>query len=157
MTAADAVHWRGVNHLALVTTDMDATVRFWHEVIGATVRGTDGLDLGHVDDVYRVGETDVLVLRGGPHGEFDLPVVRSLIRIFAPRRGEIVVDTAALDLGPPRGAERGDRGTRPPRRRSRGGADGPPGPAGESSDPEPSPVDAPGDAPASPGAGSERG
>ena len=22
------LHWRGINHLALVTTDMDATVRF---------------------------------------------------------------------------------------------------------------------------------
>jgi catechol 2,3-dioxygenase-like lactoylglutathione lyase family enzyme len=31
----DTVHWRGVNHLALVTTDMDATVRFWHGVIDA--------------------------------------------------------------------------------------------------------------------------
>jgi catechol 2,3-dioxygenase-like lactoylglutathione lyase family enzyme len=31
----DTVHWRGVNHLALVTSDMDATVRFWHGVIDA--------------------------------------------------------------------------------------------------------------------------
>ncbi|HEX3823356.1 MAG TPA: VOC family protein [Mycobacteriales bacterium] len=33
--AADHVHWRGVHHLALITPDMDATVRFWHGVIGA--------------------------------------------------------------------------------------------------------------------------
>lgn len=32
---ADTVHWRGVNHLALITPDMDATVRFWHGVIDA--------------------------------------------------------------------------------------------------------------------------
>ncbi|MFL6240873.1 MAG: VOC family protein [Actinomycetes bacterium] len=32
---ADTVHWRGVNHLALITTDMDATVRFWHGVLDA--------------------------------------------------------------------------------------------------------------------------
>jgi catechol 2,3-dioxygenase-like lactoylglutathione lyase family enzyme len=31
----DTVHWRGVNHLALITTDMDATVRFWHGVLDA--------------------------------------------------------------------------------------------------------------------------
>jgi catechol 2,3-dioxygenase-like lactoylglutathione lyase family enzyme len=31
----DTVHWRGVHHLALVTTDMDATVRFWHGVLDA--------------------------------------------------------------------------------------------------------------------------
>jgi len=28
-------HWRGINHLALVTPDMDATVRFYHGVLGA--------------------------------------------------------------------------------------------------------------------------
>jgi catechol 2,3-dioxygenase-like lactoylglutathione lyase family enzyme len=31
----EAPHWRGINHLALVTTDMDATVRFYHGVLGA--------------------------------------------------------------------------------------------------------------------------
>ncbi len=35
MTATDTVRWRGVHHLALITPDMDATVRFWHGVIGA--------------------------------------------------------------------------------------------------------------------------
>src|SRR3954471_12393978 len=33
--APDRVHWRGVHHLALVTPDMDATVRFWHGVLDA--------------------------------------------------------------------------------------------------------------------------
>lgn len=36
----DDVHWRGVHHLALVTPDMDATVRFWHGVIGARLVAT---------------------------------------------------------------------------------------------------------------------
>jgi catechol 2,3-dioxygenase-like lactoylglutathione lyase family enzyme len=27
--------WRGINHLALITTDMDSTVRFYHGVLGA--------------------------------------------------------------------------------------------------------------------------
>ncbi|HXQ18352.1 MAG TPA: VOC family protein [Acidimicrobiales bacterium] len=27
--------WRGINHLALITNDMDATVRFYHGVLGA--------------------------------------------------------------------------------------------------------------------------
>lgn len=31
----DMPRWRGINHLALVTTDMDATVRFYHGVVGA--------------------------------------------------------------------------------------------------------------------------
>jgi catechol 2,3-dioxygenase-like lactoylglutathione lyase family enzyme len=34
-TDVNEVHWRGVHHLALVTADMDATVRFWHGVLGA--------------------------------------------------------------------------------------------------------------------------
>ncbi|MGH9292885.1 MAG: VOC family protein [Acidimicrobiales bacterium] len=36
----DTVRWRGVNHLALVTPDMDATVRFWHGVLGARLVST---------------------------------------------------------------------------------------------------------------------
>jgi catechol 2,3-dioxygenase-like lactoylglutathione lyase family enzyme len=34
-TTTDDVYWRGVHHLALVTSDMDATVRFYHGVLGA--------------------------------------------------------------------------------------------------------------------------
>ena len=34
--------WRGINHLALITTDMDATVRFWHGVLGARLVTTIG-------------------------------------------------------------------------------------------------------------------
>src|SRR5215213_9363658 len=41
--AGDRVlHWRGINHLALVTTDMDATVRFYHGVLGAELVATIG-------------------------------------------------------------------------------------------------------------------
>ena len=32
---AEIPHWRGINHLALITDDMDATVRFYHGVLGA--------------------------------------------------------------------------------------------------------------------------
>ena len=38
----DVVHWRGINHLALVTSDMDATVRFYHGVLGARLVTTIG-------------------------------------------------------------------------------------------------------------------
>jgi catechol 2,3-dioxygenase-like lactoylglutathione lyase family enzyme len=34
--------WSGINHLALVTDDMDATVRFWHGVLGAELVATIG-------------------------------------------------------------------------------------------------------------------
>src|ERR1700693_242677 len=34
--------WRGINHLAMVTNDMDATVRFYHGVLGARLVATIG-------------------------------------------------------------------------------------------------------------------
>ena len=105
------------------------------------VRGSDGAELGTVQDIYRVGETEVFVVGGGPFGTFDLPAVRAFIRIFAPRRGEIVVDAEALDLRPGevadarsrRARRRRDAGPRkPPRRRSRRTASGDAGRAGAS-------------------------
>ena len=80
-------------------TDLEAGAVYWHEVVGATVRDSHGAVLGSVADVYRAGETEVYVVRGGPPGEFDVPAVRDIITTFAPERGEIVVDEAILDLG----------------------------------------------------------
>jgi catechol 2,3-dioxygenase-like lactoylglutathione lyase family enzyme len=40
--AATAPAWAGINHLALVTPDMDATVRFYHGVLGARLAATIG-------------------------------------------------------------------------------------------------------------------
>jgi len=48
VTEREALHsettpaWGGVNHLALVTPDMDATVRFYHGVLGARLVSTVG-------------------------------------------------------------------------------------------------------------------
>ena len=76
-------------------------------------------ELGVVEDIYRVGENEVYVVRGEPFGTFDLPAVRAFIRIFAPRRGEIVVDADALDLQPPkREADRPANGRARHRRRA---------------------------------------
>jgi 16S rRNA processing protein RimM len=93
---------------------------FWHEVVGTTVTSTDGTVLGTIQDVYRSGGAEVYVVSGGDYGEFDVPAVRDFIRIFAPRRGEIVVDTAALDLAPPKRRRAPDDPDRPraPRRRA---------------------------------------
>ena len=41
-TSTDRPRWRGVNHLALITGDMDATVRFYHGVLGAPLVATIG-------------------------------------------------------------------------------------------------------------------
>ncbi|MGZ6267408.1 MAG: ribosome maturation factor RimM, partial [Candidatus Limnocylindrales bacterium] len=70
---------------------------YWHEVVGASVTDTDGTALGEAVDVYRAGGAEVVVVRG-PAGEIDVPLVRAVVRIFAPARGEIVVDGEALGL-----------------------------------------------------------
>ena len=92
---------------------------YWHEVIGVPVRGVDGAELGVVQDIYRVAENEVYIVGGGPFGTFDLPAVRAFIRIFAPRRGEIVVDAEALDLRPPKERRTDPDRPRAPRRTSR--------------------------------------
>jgi 16S rRNA processing protein RimM len=76
---------------------------YWHEVIGVPVTDVAGNPLGTIRDVYRAGGAEVFVVDGGPVGSFDVPAVRAFIRIFAPRRGEIVVDADALDLRTPKG------------------------------------------------------
>ena len=40
--SSESPRWRGINHLALVTDDMDATVRFYHGVLGARLVATIG-------------------------------------------------------------------------------------------------------------------
>ncbi len=92
---------------------------YWHEVVGVAVRGLDGAELGVVQDVYRVAENEVYVVGGGLFGTFDLPAVRAFIRIFAPRRGEIVIDAEALDLRPSRVRRTDPDRPRAPRRITR--------------------------------------
>ena len=92
---------------------------YWHEVIGVPVRGIDDTELGVVQDIYRVAENEVYIVGGGAYGTFDLPAVRAFIRIFAPRRGEIVVDAEALDLRPPKERRTDPDRPRAPRRTSR--------------------------------------
>ena len=62
--------------------DLDAGAAYWHEVIGSTVRDSTGAALGTVADVYRAGENEVYVVRGGSAGEFDMPAIRDVIKTF---------------------------------------------------------------------------
>jgi len=109
---------------------------FWHEVVGTSVTSTDGTVLGSVRDVYRSGGAEVYIVDGGPYGEFDVPAVRDFIRIFAPRRGEIVVDVAALDLTPPKRRGAADDPDKPRAPRRRPGSRRPRPPAAPAADPQ---------------------
>ena len=116
--------------------DLDAGAAYWHEVVGVTVRDSTGAPLGTVAEVYRAGETEVYVVRGGPQGEFDVPAVRDVITTFAPERGELVVDETVLDLASapvdaPAGAP-----ARAPRRRPRWSRHGKGGGKSEPASPE---------------------
>src|SRR4051794_19332705 len=54
----DRPHWRGINHLALITDDMDATVRFYHGVLGARLVATLGTaDFRHYFFEFGAGNT----------------------------------------------------------------------------------------------------
>ena len=124
--------------------DLEPGQAYWHEVIGAEVRDSQGASLGTVADVYRAGENEVYVVRGAGR-ELDIPAVRGIVTAFSPERGEIVVDEAALDLDVPP-VDVPPASERPPRRRprwSRHGKGGPtatpgsatPGPAAPGADP----------------------
>jgi ribosomal 30S subunit maturation factor RimM len=145
--AADALRQAYLEAPIRPEADLGRGEVYWHEVIGVPVVGLDGAALGVVQDIYRVAENEVYVVGGGPFGSFDLPAVRAFIRIFAPRRGEIVVDAEALDLRPPRERRTDPDRPRAPRRTARRGK-APPGSVGPtdgsgSADGEPPTQDAP--------------
>lgn len=96
-TAAESL--RDVYLEAVVSPGQELPVGefYWHQVVGSAVTDVDGAALGEVVDVYRAGGADVMVVRGEA-AELDIPLVRSVVRVFAPGRGEIVVDGEALGL-----------------------------------------------------------
>ena len=119
------------------SADLADGVAYWHEVVGSTVKDSHGAVLGTVADIYRAGEAEVYVVRGGPAGEFDLPSIRNVITTFAPERRELIVDETVLDLNAP-AVDAPALEARPPRRRPRwsqhgkgGGAARPAAPDGE--------------------------
>jgi 16S rRNA processing protein RimM len=89
--------------------ELPAGEYYWHQLVGATVREVGGDVLGQVTDVYRAGGAEVVVVAGAA-GEVDVPLVRAVVRDFAPERGEIVVDGRALgwhgEAGQPETADR---------------------------------------------------
>jgi catechol 2,3-dioxygenase-like lactoylglutathione lyase family enzyme len=74
-TSTDRPRWRGVNHLALVTGDMDATVRFYHGVLGAQLVATIGTP-GFRHYFFEIGERNTIAFfeyANSPPAEFAKP------------------------------------------------------------------------------------
>jgi 16S rRNA processing protein RimM len=89
---------------------------YWHDVMGVPVMTTTGEALGTIADIFRAGESEVYVVRGGPRGEVLVPAVRAVVTRFEPTAGRIEVDGDVLGLeeaAPPRRA-RGRRSSRLP-------------------------------------------
>jgi 16S rRNA processing protein RimM len=118
-TAAEALIGTYLETIAGPEAEPPRGAYLWHEVIGTTVTAVDGTVLGTVQDVYRSGGAEVYTVTGGPYGEFDVPGVRAFVRVFAPRRGEIVIDAEALDLRPRRARDPDPNRPKAPRRRTR--------------------------------------
>ena len=107
--------WRGINHLALITDDMDATVRFYHGTLGARLVATIGTaDFKHyffefgpecTVAFFEYAEHQARATRqGGRHPASTGDPVRPLVVQRARRRG------VARSPAPPEGARvRGHR------------------------------------------------
>jgi catechol 2,3-dioxygenase-like lactoylglutathione lyase family enzyme len=75
MTADAAPQWRGVNHLAMVTNDMDETVRFYHGVLGMPLVAT--ISVGPMRHYFfRIGAQSTIAFfewAGSDIGTFEKP------------------------------------------------------------------------------------
>jgi 16S rRNA processing protein RimM len=70
---------------------------YWHDIVGCRVESTDGEVLGEVEDVFRVGEAEVYVVRG-ERGELLVPAVGGMVIELAPQQKRMVVDRASLGI-----------------------------------------------------------
>jgi 16S rRNA processing protein RimM len=119
---------------------------YWHEVIGVPVATTAGESLGTVADVFRAGESEVFVVRGGARGEVLVPAVRSIVTTFLPGAGgriEVDADGLGLDEAPTPRRARGRRSSRLPRGVVPERVDKPSEPPGEAPSEDASSADAP--------------
>ena len=63
---------------AQIADELPPDTFYWHDIVGCAVLTRSGENLGTVHDVFRVGESEVYVLRG-PRGEILVPAVRSVV------------------------------------------------------------------------------
>ena len=84
-------------YLEADAADLPANAFYWHDIEGCTVETTDGETLGTVADIFRVGESEVYVVRG-PNGETLVPAIADIVKEISPADKRILVDASALGL-----------------------------------------------------------
>ena len=89
----DHVPWQGLNHLALITNDMDTTVRFWHGVLGAPLVATVGTpSFRHYFFSFGPGSSVAFFEYTGQHSD----MIAKPAGVFDPRAGQF--DHLSMDL-----------------------------------------------------------
>jgi 16S rRNA processing protein RimM len=64
---------------------------FWHEIIGLSVRSTEGVDLGRVTQILETGANDVYVVEGS-QGEALIPATQDVVRSIDVANGLITIE-----------------------------------------------------------------
>lgn len=96
--AADALRERYLEGDAAESAPLPEGAYYWHELVGCNVVTAEGEDLGTLDDIFRVGESEVYIVNG-PRGEILVPANRTVVKELAPADKRVVVDGAALGIG----------------------------------------------------------
>lgn len=84
-------------YLEADATDLPIDAHYWHDIEGCVVVTDDGESLGSVVEVFRVGESEVYVVRG-ERGETLVPAVSGVVTEIDIAEKRIVVDRQALGL-----------------------------------------------------------
>lgn len=64
---------------------------FWHDIIGLTVRSTEGAELGRVAEILETGSNDVYVVNG-ERGEILVPATKDVVHSIDVAGGVITID-----------------------------------------------------------------
>lgn len=86
------VQYRGVNHLAMVTGDMDATVRFWRDLLGMRLVAGMGKP-GYRHYFFEINERDMIAFFEWPGAE---PIEE--IDHGYPKQGPVVFDHVSIGV-----------------------------------------------------------
>jgi 16S rRNA processing protein RimM len=92
--AADSLREK---YLEADAAELPPDTYFWHDIVGCAVSTVEGKNLGTVADVFRVGESEVYVVRG-PGGEVLVPAVAAVVRELVPAEKRMIIDGVALGL-----------------------------------------------------------